>query len=204
MKKILVALIASAVMMANVSAMVPADEKMGQAAQKLQELVAEAKKAGLSTQETLGLVAQGLEQDALLNIPKLTTQQKEALMYFGLGLISGGVIITGIWALKNYFGGEKKTTTTTNKDEAKKDDAKPAVVDNPANKPTETVAETTTAEKPAEVVEKPAVETAVEKPAVTEKPVVVEKPVDVVKPVEQPVVPPTATTAEKPAVEEKK
>jgi len=199
MKKILVALIASAVMMANVSAMVPADEKMGQAAQKLQELVAEAKKAGLSTQETLGLVAQGLEQDALLNIPKLTTQQKEALMYFGLGLISGGVIITGIWALKNYFGGEKKTTTTTNKDEAK-----PAVVDNPANKPTETVAETTTAEKPAVVVEKPAVETAVEKPAVTEKPVVVEKPVDVVKPVEQPVVPPTATTAEKPAVEEKK
>ena len=129
MKRILIALTAAALMTANVSAATEAE--LLQAAQKVQELVTEAKKAGLSQDQILTLVAEGLETNALAGTSKLTVQQKRNLMYLGLGLATAAVVGAGVWSAYHWHWfnlGVKKAETTveTAKTEAKPAEVKPA------------------------------------------------------------------------------
>ncbi len=127
MKRILIALTAAALMTANVSAATEAE--LLQAAQKVQELVTEAKKAGLSQDQILTLVAEGLETNALAGTSKLTVQQKRNLMYLGLGLATAAVVATGVWAAYKWHWfnlGVKKAETTTTVEAPKTTEVKPA------------------------------------------------------------------------------
>ena len=100
MKRILIALTASALMAANVSA--ASEAELMQAAQKVQELVTEAKRAGFSQEETLGLVAQSIETNALTGTTKLSVQQKRNLLYLGLGIATAAAVGGTLLAAHHY------------------------------------------------------------------------------------------------------